>query len=272
MINLKLHQCYMPFIFIYPNSHTDKNNKDYYRAWFKTDKLEKKGFIVREDFYNKWNEKEIAEININLTEKGASIVSYYSFEDFEVKDSRKFVQTTGIYLDGTYIVNNPETGKKETTTFIPSFPNRFSFNSKGYRKFLSVNLKTYTRRQIMRHTGISNRDLTKEELKNVQDSVRYFYVISKYDYHYRYDGNEHGSWVIDTFSEWFSLVFYSKDALVESIESTNLATTDQIEEILKGLGDQEMILEKQVEYIKAIKKIAQTQFTDYLKVEVYSEE
>ena len=128
---LKLHECYYPFIKVFKTIRIDKTGKHYWRACYQNFDLQKIGFVIREDLFEKLSLKKIAEVRLKVKEKGGictiEVSNYYTFSDLQKDKRYQFYEVEGVFVSGIYTIAN-STGEHDQIMFIPSLPNRFSFN------------------------------------------------------------------------------------------------------------------------------------------------
>lgn len=289
MINLKLHQCYQPFIFIYQTLYYDKNKKEYFKGRYQAANSEKKGFIVRPEFNYDWLNRSIAEINIELTDKGATIINYHTFESLEKTDGRKFIETTGIFFEGTFLIDNPDAARIEKITFIPGYPNRSSLGigcnvNYSFDRTFSIKLIGLPRNNMDlanaynfyddgTHWSVHKKYY--EAKRSFVTSTVFYYIITKFDIGWEENFRPNGIKGVTDFGDgdeidvWkYSIVFDSLEDLIKAIEDTRVISNEEIsktEQLIKFYTD---IVNKELSYAKTIKKTLMTQLNNLLKVEL----
>ena len=128
----------------YQDKYGQRFKKAIYRNYF-GDTL---GFIAGEDFVHNWYNRDIAEIHfeeIYINEKNEKnekeevsqtlalkIAKYILF--YQVKDTDRFIETTGVFFDGTFTLKDQQ-GIVEAVTFLPGEPNRPKLRIHGPEHF-----------------------------------------------------------------------------------------------------------------------------------------
>jgi len=227
MIKLKLHSCYRPIIKIFDRECEDKNNKVYYKGYYQDQELHKIGFIVREPFFKDWSNCEIAEIDLEITEKGCTIINYFTFEYFKIQEKHIFIQIFGVYLDGRFAMINPYTNASEIIIFVPSLPNRFSFDERpsgishlgfeGHFRF-EHNFKLRLIKQLEVKGIVEDLYgdvLDSESFNDFSESIKEFIIITKDDSYEWEEEDMDGIYYCDG-NETYNIVFGSVQEFINS--------------------------------------------------------
>ncbi len=281
MIELKLHDCYKPKISVFPTEHLDKNGSKYYKAAFQDINLKKTGFIVREDFFLKWQNYSIFQMNIELTEKGISLIKYWTFDEYKNIEKIKFIEIQGIYIDGIFQINDDLNNIKEKIYAVPSLPNRFEFSSiRPNEKYRNSSYQfNFDDRYKLRyvaghelHTLLHLKDYqfsyAKEVIEMFSNSIKEFIIIQKSDWYFEQD--------IDLYNEVregyvtqsdYLMVFNSFQSFLNSINLSNKTTLDESDEIFKEILYELAKSKNDVGYMKQLKSAIQSQTYLRLKLE-----
>ncbi|HRN55780.1 MAG TPA: hypothetical protein PLS00_07345 [Niabella sp.] len=128
---LTLHECYSPSIKVFGHKlHEDIYGQVYYKALYTALDGTKHGFIVRNEFLEKWEAFLIAEIYLQLTSKGATLRNYNTFDSLEEEKRVEFIEIHGIFIKGIYEVKLADSEESKLVYIIPFLSSMFSFNLK----------------------------------------------------------------------------------------------------------------------------------------------
>lgn len=266
-IRLLLEECYYPTITIYRKQiHIDKNGKNYYKALYTCKAGKKYGFIVRENFLELFDFKLIFEVELLLTDNGATLINYETLETFRKKKNIDFfIELRGLYILGEYIIILPDSEKEFKIFFLP-FPNNISFKESSVRVFESQkNFLKHFHLKIFSKNSLKiaiNHVLFNSEEEFLTDPQVYI-VLHRSFRIYEEDSNEYGSWITGEYYKHKSIVFDSETNLNE-----NLNLTDEefacIQLELSAAIDK---IYCEIEFMKELKKLIKKQCRLPFKIE-----